>query len=67
MLAFIIAAPLAWWAMDKWLADFAYRTTVSWWVFIIGGLIMAVMALVTLSIQTIRAAVANPVKSLRTE
>ncbi|HEY6503050.1 MAG TPA: ABC transporter permease [Chitinophagaceae bacterium] len=65
--AFIIAAPLAWWAMDKWLADFAYRTPVSWWVFITGGLIMIFIALFTLSIQTIRSAIANPVKSLRTE
>jgi putative ABC transport system permease protein len=67
MLAFIIAAPLAWWAMDEWLADFAYRTSINWWVFVIGGLIMVLMALFTLSIQTIQAALANPVKALRTE
>jgi putative ABC transport system permease protein len=67
VLAFVIAAPLAWWAMNEWLTDFAYRTTISWWVFIMAGLIMVLMALFTLSIQTIRAAIANPVKSLRTE
>lgn len=67
ILAFIIAAPLAWWALNKWLEDFAYRTSISWWVFILSGLIMVVIALFTLSIQTIRSAIANPVKSLRTE
>jgi putative ABC transport system permease protein len=67
MLAFIIAAPLAWWGMNEWLTDFAYRTPISWWVFIMGGSIMLLMALFTLSIQTIRAAVANPVNALRSE
>ncbi len=67
ILAFIIAAPLAWWALNKWLEDFAYRTSVSWWVFAGGGLIMLMIALFTLSIQTVRSAIANPVKSLRTE
>jgi len=66
-LAFVIATPLAWWAMYKWLEDFAYRTTLSWWVFGISGVSMLVIALLTLSIQTIRSAVANPVTSLRTE
>jgi ABC-type antimicrobial peptide transport system permease subunit len=64
---FALAAPLAWWAMNKWLADFAYRTSISWWIFAITGITMIVMALLTLSIQTIRSAVANPAKSLRTE
>jgi putative ABC transport system permease protein len=64
---FIIAAPLAWWAMDAWLRDFAYRTSISWWIFVLGGMLMIIMALLTLSIQTVRAAIANPVKSLRTE
>ena len=67
IIAFVIAAPLAWWAMNKWLEDFAYRTSVSWWVFAISGALMVIIALVTLSIQTIRSAIANPVKSLRTE
>jgi len=67
LLAFVIASPIAWWAMNKWLQDFAYRTTFSWWIFAISGASMLVLALMTLSIQTIRAAVASPVKSLRTE
>jgi len=67
MIAFIIAAPLAWWAMNKWLENFAYRTSINWWVFVISGLSMIIIALTTLSIQTIKAAMANPVKSLRTE
>jgi putative ABC transport system permease protein len=67
LLAFVIAAPLAWWAMNKWLQDFAYRTTFSWWIFAISGALMLVIALFTLSIQTVRSAVANPAKSLRTE
>jgi ABC-type antimicrobial peptide transport system permease subunit len=67
MLAFIIAAPLAWWAMNKWLEDFAYRTTISWWIFAACGVSMMIIALLTLGVQTIRSATANPVKSLRTE
>ena len=66
-IAFIIAAPIAWWAGYKWLEDFAYRTPITWWVFILSGLGMLLIALTTLSIQAIKAAVANPVKSLRTE
>ncbi|MFT3911712.1 MAG: ABC transporter permease [Ferruginibacter sp.] len=67
LLAFIIAAPLAWWGMHKWLEDFAFKTQISWWVFALSGLMMIIAACITLSIQTIRAAHANPVKSLRTE
>ena len=67
LIGFVIAAPLGWWAMNKWLQDFAYRTDVSWWVFALSGLLMAVIALLILSIHTVRAAVSNPVKSLRTE
>ena len=67
LLAFVIAAPLAWWASYKWLENFAYRTNISWWVFALSGFAMLLIALLTLSIQTIRASMANPVKSLRTE
>jgi ABC-type antimicrobial peptide transport system permease subunit len=67
LLAFVIAAPIAWWATYKWLQDFAYRTAMSWWVFALSGLTMTLLAVITLSIQTIRAAMANPVKSLRSE
>jgi putative ABC transport system permease protein len=66
-IAFIIATPLAWWAIHEWLDNFAYRTVISWWMFPLCGITMIIIALVTLSFQTIRAASANPVKSLRTE
>jgi len=67
VLAILIASPVAWWVMNKWLQDFAYRTDISWKVFFISGLAAIMIALVTLSFQAIRAAIANPVKSLRTE
>ena len=67
MIAFIIATPLAWLAMSNWLQDFAYRTNISWWVFAATGIAMLLIALGLLSIRTVRAALANPVKSLRTE
>jgi putative ABC transport system permease protein len=66
-IAFAIATPLSWWAAHAWLQDYAYKTTLSWWVFLAGGLGMTVMALLTLSVRTIRAARSNPVKSLRSE
>lgn len=67
LIAFLIASPLAWWAMYKWLEDYAYRTPLSWWVFALSGAAMLLIALLTLSVQTIKAAITNPVKSLRTE
>lgn len=67
IIGFVIAAPLGWWAMNKWLQDFAYRTNIGWWIFALSGLLMALVAMVILSIHTIRAAMSNPVKSLRTE
>ena len=67
LIAFAIAAPISWWATYKWLQNFSFRTTISWWLFLASGVLMIVIALLTLSIQTIRAASANPVKSLRTE
>ena len=67
LLAFIVATPVAWWTMNKWLMDFAYRIDISWWMFAVAGLLAAVIALTTVSFQAIKAAVANPVKSLRTE
>lgn len=66
-LSILIASPIAWWLMNKWLMDYAYRIDISWWMFGIAGLITILIALVTISFQTIRAAIANPVKSLRTE
>jgi ABC-type antimicrobial peptide transport system permease subunit len=67
LFAFVIAAPLAWIGMNKWLQNFAFRTEISWWIFLSGVAIMIVIALLTLGFQTIKAALANPVKSLRTE
>ena len=67
IVAFMITAPLAWWAANTWLQNFAYRTSIPWWIFAAGGGIMIIIALLTLSIQTIRAALANPVKALRSE
>ena len=67
ILAFVIVVPLAWWAMHDWLQNFAYRTSISWWIFLVGGMLMTLIAFFVLSFQTIRAALANPVKSLRTE
>ncbi|PZR12610.1 MAG: hypothetical protein DI539_19765 [Flavobacterium psychrophilum] len=67
IVATVIATPLAYWAMNKWLQDFAYRTSISWWIFAACGFAMLLIAIVTLSMQTVKAALANPVKSLRTE
>ena len=66
-IAFIIATPVAVWAIQQWMKNFAYRTAVNWWLFPLCGIAMIVIALITLSFQTIKAASANPVKSLRTE
>ena len=66
-IAFIIAVPIAWWTAHRWLENFAYRATISWWIYGLSGLAMLGIALLTLSIQTVRAANANPVNSLRTE
>ena len=65
--AILIASPLAWWAMNKWLQDFAYRIAISWWMFAMAGLLALLIAVCTTSFQSIRAAMANPAKSLRTE
>ena len=65
--AIIIATPVAWYAMNKWLQDFAYKININWFVFAVAGLIALIIAIVTISFQSIKAALANPVKSLRTE
>ncbi|HVX25656.1 MAG TPA: ABC transporter permease [Parafilimonas sp.] len=67
VLAMLIAFPVAWWAMHNWLHSFAYRINISWWVFIVAGVSALLIALITISFQAIKAAIANPVKSLRTE
>ena len=66
-LAFIIAVPISWYAMGKWLEGFAYKTTMSWWIFALAGITALIIALLTVSWQSFRAANANPVNSLRTE
>ncbi len=66
-IAFAIATPIAWYYMHTWLQDYVYRITISWWVFVAGGLAAIIIALTTISFQAIKAARANPVKSLRTE
>jgi putative ABC transport system permease protein len=66
-IAVIIASPIAWFVMNKWLQSFAYRTNISWTVFVITTITALLIALLTISFQAIRAAISNPVKSLRTE
>src|SRR3984957_6728842 len=67
LVAFVIASPITWFIMHRWLQDFAYRIDIEWWVFALAGALALVIALATISFQAIRAAVANPVKSLRSE
>jgi putative ABC transport system permease protein len=67
LLAILIATPVAWYFMNQWLQDFAYRTTISWRIFFFAGVVAIIIALITVSFQAIKAAVANPVKSLRSE
>jgi putative ABC transport system permease protein len=66
-IAIVIASPMAWWGMNKWLQDFAYRVDFHWWILAIAGVTAMLIALVTIGFQAIKAAVANPVKSLRSE
>jgi len=67
LISAFIAFPIAWYAMNKWLQDFAYPTSLSWWIFVLAGLITLVIGLSTVSFQAIKAALMNPVKSLRSE
>ena len=67
LIALVLATPLAWWAVSQWLGTFAYRTELSWWLFAVAGLLAVGIALMTVSFQSIRAALMNPVKSLRSE
>ncbi|MFT3935020.1 MAG: ABC transporter permease [Chitinophagaceae bacterium] len=67
IVAALIAFPVAWWLMNNWLQGYSYRITISWWVFIAAGLLSVLVAIATISFQSIKAALMNPVKSLRTE
>ena len=67
LLAFLIVSPIAWWGMNKWMQSFADRTTISWWIFALSGGGMLITAVITSSFQTVKAAIANPVRSLRSE
>jgi putative ABC transport system permease protein len=67
LISFLVAAPLAWWVMRTWLQDFAYRTAISWWIFLLAGFLALIIAITTITTQAIKAATLNPVKSLRTE
>jgi putative ABC transport system permease protein len=66
-IALVIAIPAAWMVADKWLQNYPYRITLSWWLFAFAAILVILIAIVTVSFQAIKAAVANPVKSLRTE
>ncbi|HEU0111826.1 MAG TPA: ABC transporter permease [Flavisolibacter sp.] len=66
-IAAVIAFPVAWYAMNQWLQEFAYRITIPWWIFLVAGIVAAIIAFVTISFQAIKAATSNPVKNLRTE
>lgn len=67
LMAIVLATPLAWWFMSRWLADFAYKIDMPWWVFGLTGLVAVLIAFVTIAFQSVKAALMNPVKSLKTE
>ena len=67
IISFLIATPLAWWSMNKWLQSYTYRVDIEWWVFALAGFLSVMIALLTVGYQSIKAAIANPVKSLRAE
>ena len=67
LLSYLISMPLAWWAMDNWLQGFAYRAEIGWWIFGLAGLVSISIALITVGSQAVKAALANPVESLRSE
>jgi putative ABC transport system permease protein len=67
LVAMLISFPLSWWVMNKWLQNFAYRTNIKWWVFAIAGISSIAITLLTISVQTLKAALSNPIGSLRSE
>ncbi|HEY2727094.1 MAG TPA: ABC transporter permease, partial [Parafilimonas sp.] len=66
-ISLIISIPAAWFVSNKWLQNYPYRISLSWWLFVSAGILVILIALITISFQAIKAAIANPVKSLRTE
>ena len=67
IIASLIAFPAGWLAMHKWLQNFSYRVDISWWVFVLAGFIAAFITMITINYQAVKAAIANPLKSLKTE
>jgi putative ABC transport system permease protein len=67
VIAFVIAVPIAWYAMHRWLQNFAYKTTLNWWIFVLAGMVVLFIAMVTVSWQTFIAARRNPTEALRYE
>jgi putative ABC transport system permease protein len=67
LLSFLIASPIAWWVMHNWLQNFAYRINIQWWMFASAGLLAIIIAIITVSYHALKAAIANPVNSLRSE
>jgi len=67
IISFFVAFPVAWWIMNNWLQNYQYRIEISWWIFLLAASLTILIALITISFQAIKAAIANPVKSLRTE
>jgi len=67
LIAIVIASPIAWYAMHRWLQNFAYKIDIEWWVFALAGLLAVGIALLTVSFQSVKAALMNPVRSLRSE
>ena len=67
IIAFLVAIPVAWWGMDSWLQGFAYRIDISWWMFIVSGVLAIFIALITVSYQSMRTAMDNPINSLKEE
>jgi len=67
VISFVIASPIAWYAMHRWLSGYTYRVGIEWWVFAGAGIMAVLISLLTVSFQAIKAAIANPVKCLRTE
>lgn len=67
LIAIVVASPVAWWVMQQWLQGFAYRITISWWIFVLAGVLAVLIALITVSFQSIKAALVSPAKSLKTE